>query len=200
MSGSIILPFGKFKGQALDTVPNDYLGWLLNPVVVGKRGDKPTKVDVPAEIAEAALALINQRRDDEIRLDDVRDHLAGITNSDTETVYVLEDRRDFATGKLSDVHDTLDLALAAIDAEYPIEPVSEEEAEFHDAIAGELVRSSPCPKRDQILIWEVLPTGHRKVVWHFSGTRFSQNEHGIAQGKLPGDEKSLYDIARASGY
>ncbi len=204
MSGSIILPFGKYKGRALDTLPNDYLGWLLNPVLAGKKTSggraQPKKIDVPTEIAEAALALINERRDDEIRLDDVRDHLAGITTSDTDTVYVVEDRRNFETGKLSDVHDTLELAFAAIAEAYPVTPASEVDEEWHGVPAGTLVRQTPCPKRDQILIWEVLPSGHRKVVWHFSGTRFDQNEHGAMQGSLPGDDKSLYDLAAASQY
>lgn len=54
----------------------------------------------------------------------------------------------------------------------------------------------PCAEHDQILIWEVLPSGHRKVVWHFSGWHYDPDEYTLLpQGKLPGDTMSLYDRA-----
>jgi len=51
----------------------------------------------------------------------------------------------------------------------------------------------PCPEHDQILIWEVLPSGHRKVVWHFSGWHYDHTEYTLLpQGELPEDNMSLY--------
>jgi hypothetical protein len=54
----------------------------------------------------------------------------------------------------------------------------------------------PCAEHDQILIWEVLPSGHRKVVWHFSGWHYDPAEYTLLpQGALPGDAMSLYEKA-----
>lgn len=49
------------------------------------------------------------------------------------------------------------------------------------------------PEDNRILIWEVLDTGHKKVVWHFSGWHWDENEFDLPQGKLRGHEKSLYE-------
>lgn len=54
---------------------------------------------------------------------------------------------------------------------------------------------TPDPEDDRILVWEILETGHAKVVWHFSGWHWDANEFNLPQGKLPGHEKSLYEIA-----
>ena len=56
---------------------------------------------------------------------------------------------------------------------------------------------SPDPEDNRILIWEVLTTGHRKVVWHFSGWHWNQDCSDVAWKKLPqgslfGYRKSLY--------
>jgi hypothetical protein len=53
--------------------------------------------------------------------------------------------------------------------------------------------TTPCEEHDQILVWEVLPSGHRKVVWHFSGWHYDPSEYTLLpQGELPGDNMSLY--------
>lgn len=56
----------------------------------------------------------------------------------------------------------------------------------------------PDPEDDRIVIWEVLDSGHRKVVWHFSGWHWDSNGGDLvggplAQGKLRGHSKSYYD-------
>ena len=53
-------------------------------------------------------------------------------------------------------------------------------------------------ERDRILIWEVLPTGHMKVVWQFSGWHWPLDAidivpGGLDQGSLPGDKETLYE-------
>lgn len=49
------------------------------------------------------------------------------------------------------------------------------------------------PEDDRVLIWEVLPDGHRKVVWHFSGWHWDADEFGLPQGKFLGHKKSVYE-------
>lgn len=51
---------------------------------------------------------------------------------------------------------------------------------------------------DRILIWEVLLSGHMKVIWQFSGWHWSFDASdivpgGLEQGTLPGDKETLYD-------
>ena len=47
---------------------------------------------------------------------------------------------------------------------------------------------------DRILIREFLDSGHSKVVWHFSGWHWNNDEFGLPQGTFPGDTKSVYAI------
>jgi hypothetical protein len=49
------------------------------------------------------------------------------------------------------------------------------------------------PEDNRIIIEEVLDTGHKKVVWHFSGWHWDEEEFGLPQGKLLGHDKSLYE-------
>lgn len=59
---------------------------------------------------------------------------------------------------------------------------------------------SPDPEDDRILVWEVLVSEHKKVVWHFSGWHWDSDEFGLPQGALPGDGESLYGkIMREDG-
>ena len=52
------------------------------------------------------------------------------------------------------------------------------------------------PEDDRILVWEALPTGHMKVVWHASGWHWPSGEcDDLDQGKLLGHEESLYEEA-----
>lgn len=47
---------------------------------------------------------------------------------------------------------------------------------------------------DRVVVWEVMDSGHKKVVWHFSGWHWNADEFGLPQGKFPGDSKSVYEI------
>lgn len=80
-------------------------------------------------------------------------------------------------------HPSLDNALWQIAREYPLDKT------------GEFYRETPDPEDDRILIWEILDSGHAKVVWHFSGWHWDAEEFGLPQGKLPGDEEDLYTLA-----
>lgn len=54
-------------------------------------------------------------------------------------------------------------------------------------------RLEPDPEDDRILLWEVLPSGHRKVIWHCSGWHWAEDAwDSLDQGHLPGHNTSLY--------
>lgn len=198
----IIMPFGKYKGQALKALPEDYLRWILNPVLANKNqgNSVPKFVTIPMNIREAALAIVNEKDRLNAQADGAKKLLNGEGFQDKETPrYVVEDDTDNSEN-FSSAFESYDEAIAYLAKEYPKETISNDEADFRGLEQGSKQRSTPCPKRDQILIWEVLPSGHRKVVWHFSGYRYNQDKFGIPQGKLPGDEESLYDLAMKQDY
>lgn len=54
---------------------------------------------------------------------------------------------------------------------------------------------APDPEDDRILVWEILPTGHKKVVWHCSGWHWPFDcddlvDGGLEQGCLLGHTKT----------
>src|SRR3546814_19185028 len=80
---------------------------------------------------------------------------------------------------------SLEESLAFLAAEFPII----EKNDFGGP-SGKLIRSTPDPEDDKILIWEVLPTGHRKVVWGFFGWHHSSASDIYACGPSS-DRKSV---------
>jgi hypothetical protein len=174
---SIILNFGRFKGHSLGSVPINYLKWLAEPGT-----DHQGKAyKIPADISQAAKTIVDQ---DNSKLTEAL--LAGRDAIADETIYVIE-----RLGDLDDNtdHKSLDAAFAYLCLEYPIED--------HTDFGGETTegRSTPDPEHDRILIWEILPSGHKKVLEHFSGWHWNADEFGIPQMTLPGDEKPLIDLA-----
>ena len=176
---SIILNFGRYKGHSLANLPISYLHWLAEPGT-DHRG-KAYKV--PAEISQAAKAIV-ERDNSEL----TKALLAGRDTITDETVYVIERLGDIDGAT---VHESLDAAFAYLVLEYPIEM----QINFCDEISEG--RSTPDLEDDRILIWEILPSGHKKVVEHFSGGHWNADEFGIDQMTLPGDSQSLMAIAVA---
>lgn len=160
-----IINFGKHKGARLRDLPEQYRSWLIEPKL--KDG---TFFAVPEEIREYL------RQEKEVQQEAER-RLRGEPGA--SLIYVIE--------RLGDIdgitaHHSLGAALDRLLIEYPRE---------HDP---DDCRRTPDPEDDRILIWEILHSGHKKVVWHFSGWHWSHDEYG-AQGALPGDNESLYSIA-----
>ena len=60
-----------------------------------------------------------------------------------------------------------------------------------DAVAKSF--TNPNLKNDRILIWEVLPSGHKKLYWRFTGFKWDKKVYTIDQGRLPNHLDSLYD-------
>ena len=172
-----IITFGRYKGHMLRSVPFDYARWLAEPGT--DRKGNPYRV--PADISAAAKRMVDT---DTSKLATAL--LAGKTGIADETVYVIERLGDVEGDT---VHESRDAALAYLALEYPIEMQSD----FGDEI-GE-GRSTPDPEDDRILVWEILPTGHKKVVEHFSGWHWNADEFGIEQMTLPGDDAPLINLA-----
>lgn len=125
--------------------------------------------DVPEEIKQEAKNLLARKTFAD-------DRLAG-KPCIVET-YVIERLGDISG---LTIHDTLEEALKQLEAEYPI-------------IDG--IREWTDPEDNRILVWEILPSGHKKVVWHFSGWHWDADEfYELDQGKLGNDIESLYSIA-----
>jgi hypothetical protein len=123
--------------------------------------------NIPADIQNEAKRVLKERTE----------AVAAMRGDKSESVRYVVDRDGDISGQT--IHATLEAALEQIATEYPV-------------IDGE--RQTPDPEDDRLLVWEVLPSGHRKVVWHFSGWHWDQSEYG-EQGTLPGDGRSLYSLA-----
>jgi len=116
----------------------------------------------------------------------IKNRLKGMPSDKTE--YIIERLGDISG---LTIHNSLEEALEQLEKEYPLEYNGK----------GEIYRETPDPEDDRILIWEVLPSGHKKVVWHFSGWHWDSEEfYNLEQGKLPSDTRSLYHIALDDGY
>ena len=172
-----VLNFGRYKGRTLSSTPMDYIRWLANPGT----DRKGNAYNVPADISAIAQGIIDV---DNTEL--TKALLVGKTGIAEDTVYVIERLGDLEG---ETVHESLDAAFAYLALEYPIEMQTDWGEEVGEG------RSTPDPEDDRILIWEILPTGHKKVVGHFSGWHWNAEEFGLPQMTLPGDEDTLYAIA-----
>jgi len=167
------ITFGKqYKGENLSFVREDYIRWIA-----GREDNASGPIGAFVADCRTIIQAIDAERDAEKRTAAV---FAGrYADTRESTVFIIE--------RLGDIdgltmHPTLDAALAALSREYP-----------RDEKTGH--RQTPDPEDDRILIWEVLPSGHRKVVWHFSGWHHNGEEFGLEQGCLPGDDACLYTLA-----
>jgi len=167
MSDDCILNFGKYRGMSLYEVPSDYLLWLSKPIL--KSGDR---ANIPEKISILAASIIEMGEAAKLAL-------SGKPADSTR--YVIERLGDI---RGETIHGSFDDAIKQICREYPISADED----------GEVRRRTPDQEDDRILIWEILPSGHRKVVWHFSGWHWDGEEYGD-QGALPGDANSLYGMA-----
>lgn len=164
--------FGRYKNIPLSQVPGDYVAWVSTL----RTNSKTLPADLISDCRTIKL-MLDAKNDAAKHAEGV---LAGRTPPDTQApIYAIERLGDLDGVTL---HDTLEAALAALALEYPI-----------NAETG--ARTTPDPEDDRILIWEILPTSHKKVVWHFSGWHFDVDEYGLEQGSLPADSRPLYQIA-----
>lgn len=172
MSALITLTFGKHAGKALNDVPPDYVKWLAEPTYRER-----STFRVPADVTAAAVILRDAIRAEEHLAHEVRSQFNGKTG--------ISDVPSFIVERLGDVdglsrHSSLDDALAALSREFELLEDGVRNIDTED---------------NRLLVWEVLPSGHKKVVWQFSGDHWDKDEFDLEQGWLPGDGQSLYDMA-----
>ena len=190
-----VLNFGIYKGKPISTVPANYIRWLADPErSVGK--ERQTYKSIPENIVIAAreqLILIDEAK---TRENFVYACMGGKPTGLEKCVYIIETQGDcYSRSGESAINyklfDSLDEALACVAEEFPIEEENEPGQETL------FIRSTPDPEHDSIEIWEVLPSGHRKVVWGFFGWHHNEKSetYDCGQGKLPGDEATLYSLA-----
>ena len=182
--------FGKHKDELLEDVPEPYLRWMTNPVITDRKTGKTKTINVPKDMQDAAARLLAFE-------DGLKEHANRASAAlkgqehDGGNRYVIEFLGDLEGDWDNSIHESLDRALEGLSALYPVDTYEE-----HGVGLPEERRQTPDPEDDRILIWEVLQSGHRKVVWHFSGWHFDQEEYG-PQGTLPGDGNTLYALAMA---
>lgn len=182
--------FGKHKGHLFQDVPEYYLRWMINPVITDRKSGKAKTINVPPEMQAIAVRLLEVK-------DELKQHanraMAALSGQEHDggNRYVIEFLGDLEGQWDPSIHESLVDALSGLCTLYPISRYEE-----NGVGEPEYRRETPDPEDDQILVWEVLPSGHRKVVWHFSGWHFDESAFGT-QGTLPGDERTLYELAMA---
>lgn len=188
---SPILEFGRYRGQSINQIPGDYIRWLADPArdTDPKYRDRKLPENIVAAARERLVALDDTKAREEFAARCMGGHPTGF---DTP-IYIIECHGDCHSKSGSYAIDnqwfpSLELSLAYLASEYPAEgDAGDDDADDY--------QQTPDPEDDKILIWEVLPEGHRKIVWGFFGWHHSADDHECGQGSLPGHCESLYAIA-----
>ena len=187
------MPFGKHRGTLMKDLPEDYVRWLADPAREQPVPGKNYAPFHPSLIAwaRAKVASFDQRAHEE---DFAKRCLGGHPTGYRTPLYIIECEGDCHSESGAYAIDrrwftSLDETLEYLSSEFPIKLSENLDGERNAS------RATPDPEDDRILVWEVLPSGHRRAVWGFFGWHFNQDEFACGQGALPGDEKSLYTIA-----
>lgn len=187
------LTFGRHRGQTVDQLPDDYIRWLVE---AASADPQPNVRPLPADIVEAALERMKSIDAAKLREDFGRLCMGGHPTGIDAPIFIIGCDGDCHSRSGAYAIDnqwfrSLDETLAYLASEFPVEE--------QEDIGGEKTtsRSTPDPEDDEIIVWEVLPSGHRRAVWGFFGWHFSGSSESYAcgQGSLPGDDASLYDLA-----
>lgn len=186
---SPVLTFGRHRGQTVEQLPEDYVRWLAAPKTDGKYPPLPD--DIQAAVKERLIQIEADKAAEEF----AGRALGGHPTDMEAPIYVIECEGDCHSKSGSFAIDnrwfpSLEGALAFLSEEYPLQTETIDGKEF-------ISRLTPDPEDDRILIWEILPSGHRRAVWGFFGWHWSHSEQNYAcgQGKLPGDDDDLFLLA-----
>lgn len=184
------LTFGRYRGQTVDALPDDYVRWLADPARAQPQPGTAYR-PLPEHVVTAARARAAIIDEQKMREKFAHQCLGGHPTGQDAPIYVIEcdgDCHSRSGAYTINGHwfASLDAALAFLSSEFP-----EEDRD------GTVSRTTPDPEDDMIIVWEVLPAGHRKSVWAFFGWHHSHSSehHACGQGALPGDADSLYSLA-----
>src|SRR3546814_1537091 len=189
---SPIINCGRHRGQAVVDLPEHYIRWRVDPGRGKPEADQPSR-PIPPKILSAAHDQLDFIEQEKLRELFAQRCLGGHPTGIDTPIFIIECEGDCHSKSGSFAIDekwfpSLEESLAFLAAEFPII----EKNDFGGP-SGKLIRSTPDPEDDKILLWEVLPTGHRKVVWGFFGWHHSSSSDIYACG-----QSSLPEIGRAS--
>ena len=187
--GGKFLNWGKHRGSCFADLPVRYIRWLAMPIITDRVTKTKKRVDVPDHIVAIAKTIMDSIEREARDQVNGKELYYGKSHAGPDPLYYIEYCGDVRHRHAPSLHKTMDAALEELERIYPLR----EEAE--DGV-GEVFtfRETPDPEADQIIMWEILPSGHRRIVWHFTG--FHEQEEGMSpQGRLPGDNEDLYSLA-----
>jgi len=187
------LNFGRHRGLTVDQLPADYVRWLADPARAEPQPGRTFR-PLPDDVVAAARERLKTIDADKLREDFAKLCLGGHPTGHDAPIFIIECDGDCHSKSGAYAIDnqwfkSLDETLAYLATEFPIDDTEDLGGVIHTS------RSSPDPEDDRIVVWEVLPSGHRKPVWGFFGWHFSADDYACGQGSLPGDDASLYDLA-----
>lgn len=189
------ITFGRYKGKNLNDIPLDYLMWMTNNT---NRSYRTRSFQAPKDILDAAEKRISVLNTEKNRVENIERVLAGNTDSFAQlnvpgNAYIIEmrvpgDDKETNTPEYTACESLTD-AFNALDKRWSWRADEMNAPDNVDWIA-------PDPEDSKIYIWEVLPSGHRKVVWAALGWHWSNelDALNLEQGKLPGDDRCLIDF------
>jgi hypothetical protein len=172
------LTFGKYRGQEIRFIQDEsYIRYLAY------NNQSPTKTfNVPKDIEEEALKILEEKKKPLLRF------YKGIESDKIE--YYIEFSGDEETH--NDGYKKLDYTLAG-----PFNKLEEifwylkDKCYTTDEEAKKVVACID-PEDPAIYVWEILPSGHRKIVWAYMGWHHEHMMDLLDQGKFPGHEENLY--------
>lgn len=183
------MPFGKYRGQVMEDLPENYLNWLLNPKL---NNGKTLRIEY--KVVDAARREIARRRTHETKLQQRSQELAQAVadvNPDTPILPATKNYKGPLAERYAGAPDTgMDYIL---EIENHMEQTSQLEGPYknpNQALAAcKKDYHYPSSKFARYTVWEILPTGHKKVIWCSWGQIYNKDNkhHSLNQGNYPGD-------------
>lgn len=171
----IVMPFGMHKGKKLHDIPDAYLEWLATP-------------HRSSLVAQAAEAVLNQRHYAARRMQ-------GMPSVGGRTEFFLTIDNLRAIGSYDVIEDGYELVDDGYVYHQPFDLPDDALSFLKASISNESGCFGMDQEDDEFIVWEVNPQGFRRGVWQAWGWHHSQRFYGIGQGKLPGCDRTLYDMS-----
>jgi hypothetical protein len=178
------MPFGPKSGIELNELGDVWLHWLLaqDAIAGGTLVDEESAAVARGLLAERLSATGESPEYEWRRIRYARDRIAGMDGRHAEWIVEEESWSETPVGPCW-------TPRAFLSFEESLAAVARRRGAFAD------------PHDLRIVIWEVLPAGHKKVAWHFSGADWETDVlDGVPQGSLAGETEPLIDRMRRTNY